>query len=673
MHDGNAGIRHTRTAAVFAALGVLLVALAATNLCMGSVAVPLHDLGAILTRSDTSSTFYQVVWDIRLPRLVAAMLLGGALALSGLLLQTFFNNPIAGPFILGISHGAKLAVALLMVVVVGATGVMTSWMSILAATLGSLAVTGLVMLASRRITSSSMLIVVGVMIGYLCNAMTDFVITFASDASIVNLRNWSMGSFSGTSWSDVAGMSVVVLLCSACVFLLSKPLGAYLLGEQYAQSAGVNIRAFRAALILLSSVLSACVTAYAGPISFVGIAVPHLVRNALGTNRPLQVVPASFLGGAAFCLLCDLISRCAFAPTEMTVSTVTAALGAPVVIWVLLQSRRSPRVESKAVTTEGSGREAVAEECSRAVPQERALFEHEHLMRPPRDLTPLTDHASGGAPPTCGPTLRTTNLAVGYDANPLVSNVELEVSPGSVVTLIGPNGAGKSTILKTLAGELAPLGGTVLMGERDLAGMSARELAQERSVLLTERPRTNLLTCEDVVEAGRYPYTGSLGILQERDHEAVRDAMELVGVWDLRGRDFMHISDGQRQRVMLARAICQEPRILMLDEPTSYLDIRYQIELLEVLRYLVRSRNVGVIMTMHELSLAREASDWLACVKDGAIAAQGTPQEICQPQVINKLYDLKPGSYDAHTGTIALDALPNSKSAGTDANQRSAR
>ena len=226
MHSGNGGIGRTRIAVVFAALGVLLLALAATNLCMGSVAVPLDNLGAILTRADTSSTLYQVVWDIRLPRLIAAMLLGGALALSGLLLQTFFNNPIAGPFILGISHGAKLAVALLMVVVVGATGVMHSWMSILAATLGSLAVTALAMLASRRMTSSSMLIVVGVMIGYLCNAITDFVITFASDASIVNLRNWSMGSFSGTSWSDVGGMSVVVLVCGACVFLLSKPLGA---------------------------------------------------------------------------------------------------------------------------------------------------------------------------------------------------------------------------------------------------------------------------------------------------------------------------------------------------------------------------------------------------------------------------------------------------------------
>ena len=650
MHSGNGGIGRTRIAVVFAALGVLLLALAATNLCMGSVAVPLDNLGAILTRADTSSTLYQVVWDIRLPRLIAAMLLGGALALSGLLLQTFFNNPIAGPFILGISHGAKLAVALLMVVVVGATGVMHSWMSILAATLGSLAVTALAMLASRRMTSSSMLIVVGVMIGYLCNAITDFVITFASDASIVNLRNWSMGSFSGTSWSDVGGMSVVVLVCGACVFLLSKPLGAYLLGEQYARSAGVGIRAFRAALILLSSVLSACVTAYAGPISFVGIAVPHLVRNALGTNRPLQVIPASFLGGAAFCLLCDLVARCAFAPTEMTVSTVTAALGAPVVIWVLLQSKAGSRAAGRSTSSEGAGRAEEALSLGHgSVPAQDGSTRQDGFA--PQDGCAPQD----GSSMRDGYALQAADLAVGYDGIPLVNDVRLQISPGSVVTLIGPNGAGKSTILKTLAGELAPLGGTVLVGGRDLQGMSAQELARERSVLLTERLHTSLLTCEDVVEAGRYPYTGRLGILQEHDHEAVRDAMELVGVWDLRERDFMRVSDGQRQRVMLARAICQEPRVLMLDEPTSYLDIRYQIELLEVLRHLVRERSMGVVMTMHELSLARQASDWLVCVKDGAIAAQGSPQQVCRPQVIDKLFDLRPNTYDSHTGTIALD------------------
>lgn len=347
MSDGSASkgarqARWRREVAVLVGLLALVCALAATNLCVGSLALAPQELASALFGPAASSAASQVVWDIRLPRLIAAGLLGGALALAGVLLQTFFNNPLAGPFVLGISSGAKLVVALLMVVMLGHAGVMTSWMSVLAAMLGSLAVTACVLLVSQRIRTASGLIVAGVMIGYLCGAATDFVVTFASDASIVNLRNWSMGSFSGTSWEDVRTIAVVVCTVSAGVFLLSKPLGAYALGEAYALSVGVDVAAFRKVLIVLSSVLSACVTAFAGPISFVGIAVPHVVRRMLGTSRPIVVIPAAFLGGASFCLLSDLIARTAFSPVEMSVSAVTAVLGAPVVIAMLLG--RSGRV-----------------------------------------------------------------------------------------------------------------------------------------------------------------------------------------------------------------------------------------------------------------------------------------------------------------------------------------
>ncbi len=341
--DFGQGVRRARVTGVFIGLAVLLVVFAVANLCIGSLTVPLQDLGAILTGHDTESTYYQVIWNIRLPRLIAAGLLGGALALAGFLLQTFFNNPIAGPYILGISSGAKLVVALMMIVVVGNAGVMTSGMLILAAFVGSMIAMIFVLLVSRRINSMSMLIVAGVMIGYICSAATDFLITFASDANIVNLKNWSLGSFSGINWSDIGLMTVVVLASSGAVFLLSKPMGAFQLGEQYARSMGVNIRLFRIALILLSSLLAACVTAFAGPISFVGIAVPHLVKRFLATSKPLVVVPAAFLGGGIFCLFCDLIARSVFAPTEVSISAVTAIFGAPVVIAILLH--RQKRVE----------------------------------------------------------------------------------------------------------------------------------------------------------------------------------------------------------------------------------------------------------------------------------------------------------------------------------------
>ena len=337
------GVRHRRVTIVFSTLAVLLVVLATLNLYIGSLSVPFDEVWAIVFGQGGDSTNAQVIWSIRLPRLISAALLGGALALAGFLLQTFFNNPIAGPFILGISSGAKLVVALVMIVVVGGSGVMTSGMMIVSAFVGSLIAMIFVLLVSRRINSMSMLIVAGVMIGYICSAATDFLITFASDANIVNLKNWSLGSFSGANWNDVGIMTVVVIAASLAVFALSKPISAFQLGEQYARSMGVNIRVFRIALNLLSSLLAATVTAFAGPISFVGIAVPHIVKRLLGTSKPLIVIPAAFLGGGIFCMFCDLLARSLFSPTEVSISAVTAIFGAPVVISILLKREKARR------------------------------------------------------------------------------------------------------------------------------------------------------------------------------------------------------------------------------------------------------------------------------------------------------------------------------------------
>ncbi len=332
--------RHARRAVTFAGLAVVLMALLVANLCVGTVRVPLAQLPAILWGHAADQTSYQVIWSIRLPRIIAATVLGAALALSGFLLQTFFNNPIASPFILGVSSGAKLVVAVVMIFVVGSYGVMRSWMLVLAAFAGALLAMGFVLLVAQRVRSNATLIIAGVMVGYVCSAATDFLVTFASDQNIVNLRNWSMGSFSGASWGDAGVMVGLVAASVAAALLLAKPMGAYQLGEGYAQSVGVNVRAFRAALVVLSSLLSATVTAFAGPISFVGIAVPHVVKRLLGTSKPLVVVPAALLGGSIFCLFCDLLARVMFAPTEISISTVTAIFGAPVVIAILLRRER---------------------------------------------------------------------------------------------------------------------------------------------------------------------------------------------------------------------------------------------------------------------------------------------------------------------------------------------
>ena len=325
---------------VFMALLAALFVITVLNINIGSVPISVGEISGILFNRQGDPTLVNIIWKIRLPRILMAALLGGALSLSGFLLQTFFANPIAGPFVLGISSGAKMVVALSMIYYIGAFGAVSSWTLIIAAFVGSLLSVGFILMMSHRLKGMATLLVAGIMIGYICSAITDFVVTFAEDSDIVNLHGWSLGSFSGMSWDNVTTAAILVGVTTLAVFLLSKPIGAYQLGEAYAQSMGVNIRVFRVALILLSSILSACVTAFAGPISFVGIAVPYLVKRLLNTSKPIVVIPAVFLGGAVFCMGCDLIARTAFAPTELNISTVTSVFGAPVVIGMMLRRNK---------------------------------------------------------------------------------------------------------------------------------------------------------------------------------------------------------------------------------------------------------------------------------------------------------------------------------------------
>ena len=246
------------------------------------------------------------------------------------------------------------------------------------------------------------------------------------------------------------------------------------------------------------------------------------------------------------------------------------------------------------------------------------------------------------------------DLSVGYDGKPLIHNIDVKIPRGTILTLIGPNGSGKSTILKTIANYLSSIAGAVYIDDENVAKMNASSLSKKMSVVLTERLRTELMTCQDIVETGRYPYTGRLGILSHDDHKIVRDAMELVNMWDLRDRDFMHISDGQRQRLMLARAICQEPDIILLDEPTSFLDIRYQIELLSILLSLVKKQNISVIMSLHELDMAQKVSDMVMCVHGETIFKYGTPEEIFSSKLIEELYSLDEGSFNPVFGSVEM-------------------
>jgi len=249
---------------------------------------------------------------------------------------------------------------------------------------------------------------------------------------------------------------------------------------------------------------------------------------------------------------------------------------------------------------------------------------------------------------------RTSDLAVGYGGRTLIRDIDVRLRAGEILTLIGPNGSGKSTILKTITKHLAAIRGDSFIADASVRGASYRDLSKKLAVVLTERIKGELLTCFDVVATGRYPYTNTLGLLSPEDRDKVREAMERVHAFELAERDFTAISDGQRQRVLLARAICQEPEIIVLDEPTSFLDIRHKLELLSILRSMAKERGITVIMSLHEIDLAQKISDKIMCVRGETISHFGTPDEIFREEIIGDLYDLENGSFNIAFGSVEL-------------------
>lgn len=250
---------------------------------------------------------------------------------------------------------------------------------------------------------------------------------------------------------------------------------------------------------------------------------------------------------------------------------------------------------------------------------------------------------------------RAEGLSVGYQKQPLIENIEFGLEKGEILTLIGPNGAGKSTVLKSIAKQLALLGGTVYLDDKSLKNMSGEEISRNMAVVLTEKLRTEMMTCEDVVATGRYPYTGRFGILGEKDWQAVQEAMELAHVTDIKEQDFTRISDGQRQRVMFARCLCQEPDIVILDEPTSYLDVKYKLEFLSVLQEMRKQKKLTVIMSLHELELAERVSDKILCINGKYVERFGRPEEVFEKGYISKLFGVSLGSFDEENGSMELE------------------
>lgn len=240
---------------------------------------------------------------------------------------------------------------------------------------------------------------------------------------------------------------------------------------------------------------------------------------------------------------------------------------------------------------------------------------------------------------------QTEHLTVGYDGRPVVQNIEVSIKKGQILSIIGPNGAGKSTILKSITKQLKTISGVIRMNGSSIENINAKKMSYQAAVVLTERPKPELMTCYDVAAVGRYPYTGMLGILSKEDKEKVDEALRMVNALEIKDCSFSEVSDGQLQRIMLARAICQEPDIIVLDEPTSFLDIRFAVEILDILRKMANEHGVTVIMSLHELNYAKRVSDLLMCVKDGRVLYLDKPEAIFTEEIVSRLYDLPDGIY----------------------------
>lgn len=342
-NDTNTKNPSWKNVSIFLILLLLLVVTFFLNVGIGSVNIPVTDMIKILFQMPTENEVHKAITNkIRLPRTIAAMIGGAALAISGLLLQVFFRNPIAGPFVLGISSGATLAVGFISLA--GFTfglGVISPFFIFIAAFVGAVSVMFLVLLLAAKVRNIATLLVIGLMVGYLTSAVTSFLMAFAEKEHVHGFVMWSLGSYSGFTWEQVTVLAVIGLPMLFATFLISKPLNAFLLGEDYAKSMGVPTKLFRYVIVILASILAAVITAFTGPVAFIGMAVPHIVRTVFQTSDNKILIPSAILLGAILTSLCDLLARTLYSPIELPISAVTAFFGAPIVIYLLLKRRNT--------------------------------------------------------------------------------------------------------------------------------------------------------------------------------------------------------------------------------------------------------------------------------------------------------------------------------------------
>ncbi|HEX6927135.1 MAG TPA: iron chelate uptake ABC transporter family permease subunit [Longimicrobiaceae bacterium] len=614
-----------------ARLLLLLAALCAAFLLavrLGAVTLEPGEIARALTgRGDATAA--AIVREIRLPRAVLAALVGAALAASGATFQALLRNPLAEPYILGVSGGAALGAVLAIVLGVAAT----AWGLPLAAFAGAAAAILLVLriaVSVGRTLDTRILLLAGVVAAAFFNACILLALTFADAESFRSAVFWMMGSLSGATWGASAILALYLLPGLAVLIALARPLDLLSIGEETAAHLGVRVEQSKYLAYGVASLLTAASVAVGGVIGFAGLIVPHVVRMLWGSGHRF-LIPASALLGATFLVLTDTLARTVAAPVELPIGVITAFLGVPFFLWVL---KRSDARRDVGASSSHAPRSAPPTSSSNAP------------LRPPSSDEGSRPAAGSTAPVAC----EVSGLTFGYpDAPaPAVHDVALHVELGRVTCLLGPNGSGKSTLLRLLLGTLRADRGRVEILGRDLTQWPRRELARKVGVVQQHEEIAFPITARDLVALGRFPRLGHWRAEGDADRRAIARAMELCDVSTFAPRAVQTLSGGERQRVRIARALAQEPEILVLDEPTVALDIRHEMEIFELLRRLA-GNGVAVLIVTHNLNLAARYADRLALLHQGSLVAAGPPTTVLTRELVEMVYQW-PVRVDPHPG-----------------------
>lgn len=592
-------------------LGAALLLALLLALRMGAVPLTISEIVASL-RGQGTAISDPIIRELRLPRSLLAALVGGALAASGAAFQALLRNPLAEPYILGVSGGAALgAVAAITLGFAGAAAGIP-----IAAFAGAiLAIVAVLRIAISfdRTLDTRILLLAGVVAAAFFNACILLALTFADTESFRSAIFWMMGSFSGATWSGVGMLALYLTPGILLLIALARPLDLLSIGEDTAAHLGVSVERTKYLAYGCASLLTAASVAMSGVIGFVGLVIPHFVRLLWGSGHRF-LLPASVLLGATFLVVTDALARTVAAPMELPVGVLTAFVGVPFFIWVL----KRPAGQVAAAVD--------APQAPESAPREADVTQA---------LWPSSDPTGAEDVDAC--TASVVTFRYPDAAQPAVAGVDLRVQRGGITALLGPNGSGKSTLSRLLLGTLKPDSGEITLLGRALEAWPRMELGRRVGVVQQSEEIAFPITARDLVALGRFPYLGNWRREGPVDRRAILTAMELCDVVHLAGRAVQTLSGGERQRVRIARALAQEPSLLILDEPTVALDIHHEMAIFELLRSLA-ARGVSVLIITHNLNLAARYADHLVVMAEGGVAAAGSPGEVLVRETLEAVY-----------------------------------